>query len=113
MIAHGLPIYVALEPVDMRYGYERLGGLVREKMQSEPRSRALFVFVGKRKNVMKVLTWDGTGVIVLHKRLDAGKFELPVGTGESEQHVVVSDAIFEVIYKGVKIARRERRPRMH
>jgi transposase len=31
MIAHGLPIFVALEPVDMRLGFERLGGLVREK----------------------------------------------------------------------------------
>lgn len=48
-LAHGLPIiYVALEPVDMRLGAERLGGLVRERMRAEPRSRALFVFVGKR-----------------------------------------------------------------
>ncbi|MEI9951654.1 MAG: hypothetical protein WDO74_22405 [Pseudomonadota bacterium] len=39
MIGQGLPIYVALEPVDMRFGYERLGGLVREKMQAEPRSK--------------------------------------------------------------------------
>ena len=53
MIAHGLPIYVALEPVDMRLGYERLGGIVRERMQAEPRSRALFVFVGKRGHTMK------------------------------------------------------------
>ena len=41
MIAHGLPIYVALEPVDMRMGSERLGALVRERMRAEPRSRAL------------------------------------------------------------------------
>ena len=113
MIAHGLPIYVALEPVDMRYGHERLGGLVREMMHTEPRSRALFVFVGKRKNIMKVLTWDGTGTIMIHKRLDAGKFELPVATGDGEQHVVVSDAIFEVIYKGVAVKQRPRRRRLH
>lgn len=68
MIAHGLPVYVALVPVDMRLGYERLGGLVREKMQTEPRSRALFVFVGKRGHTMKVLTWDGTGVIMIHNQ---------------------------------------------
>ena len=43
MIGQGLPIYVALEPVDMRMGYERLGGLVRERMRAEPRSKALFV----------------------------------------------------------------------
>ena len=113
MIAHGLPIYVALEPVDMRMGYERLGGLVREKMRAEPRSRALFVFVGKRGHTMKVLTWDGTGAIVVHKRLDAGKFELPKGTRADEQHVIVSDAIFEVIYKGVAVTPRAPRRRVH
>jgi len=106
-------VYVALVPVDMRFGYERLGGLVREKMQAEPRSRALFVFVGKRGHTMKVLTWDGTGSIVIHKRLDAGKFELPRATSEGDQHVVVSDAIFEVIYKGVSTTPRPRPRRTH
>jgi transposase len=113
MIAHGLPVYVALAPVDMRFGYERLGGLVRDKMQAEPRSRALFVFVGKRGHTMKVLTWDGTGSIVIHKKLDAGKFELPRATAEGDQHVVVSDAIFEVIYKGVSTTPRPRPRRTH
>jgi transposase len=113
MIAHGIPIYVALEAVDMRLGFERLGGLVREKMQAEPRSRALFVFVGKRGHTMKVLTWDGTGVILIHKRLDAGKFELPKATRAGDQHVVVSDAIFEVIYKGVSVTPRAPRRRVH
>jgi transposase len=93
VIVHGLPIYVALEPVDMRLGYERLGGIVRERMQAEPRSRALFVFVGKRGHTMKVLTWDGTGAIVIHKKLDAGRLELPKPTCVGEQQVVVSDAI--------------------
>jgi transposase len=69
VISHGQPIYIALEPVDMRLGAERLGGLVREKMRAEPRSRALFVFVGKRGHSMKVLTWDGSGTIVVHNQL--------------------------------------------
>ena len=62
---------------------------------------------------MKVLTWDGTGVILIHKRLDAGKFELPKSTRVGDQHVVVSDAIFEVIYKGVSITPRAARRRVH
>ncbi len=53
MIGHGWPIYVALEPVDLRLGSERLGALVRERMHAEPRSRALFVFIGKRGHAMK------------------------------------------------------------
>ena len=39
----GLPIYVALESVDMRTGYERLGGMVRDRMKMEPRARALCI----------------------------------------------------------------------
>jgi transposase len=113
MIAQGLPIYLALEPVDMRFGYERLGGLVREKMRAEPRSKALFAFVGKRGHTMKILSWDGTGVVVISKKLDAGKFELPRSTRVGDQHVVVSDAIFEVIYKGVATAPKARRRRVH
>ena len=110
MIAHGLPIYLALEPVDMRLGAERLGALVREKMEAEPRSRALFVFVGKRGHSMKVLTWDGTGTIVVHKKLDAGRFELPRATTPGHQHLQVSDALFDVIHKGVARTPRTVRP---
>jgi transposase len=113
VIAQGLPIYLALEPVDMRFGAERLGGLVRERMRAEPRARALFAFVGKRGHSMKVLTWDGTGTIVIHKKLDAGRFELPRATGPGEQHVIVSDAIFEVIHKGVTVTPRASRRRIH
>lgn len=109
MISHGLPIYVALEPVDMRLGAERLGGLVREKMQVEPRSRALFVFVGKRGHTMKVLTWDGTGTIVIHKKLDAGRFELPRATAPGDQHLQISAAIFEVLHRGVALTPRTTR----
>jgi transposase len=109
VIAHGLPIYVALEPVDMRLGAERLGALVREKMQGEPRSRALFVFVGKRGHTI----WDGTGTIVIHKKLDAGRFELPRATAPGELHLRISDAMFDVIHKGVALTPRTTRPRHH
>lgn len=113
MIAHGLPIFVALEPVDMRLGAERLGALVREKMRAEPRSRALFVFVGKRGHTMKVLTWDGTGTLVIHKKLDGGRFELPRATRPDEQHLLISDAMFEAIHRGVALTPRIARPRRH
>jgi transposase len=113
VISHGLPIYVALEPVDMRLGAERLGGLVREKMRAEPRSRALFVFVGKRGQTMKVLTWDGTGTIVIHKKLDAGRFELPRATAPGEQHLQISAAIFDALHRGVALTPRATTHRYH
>lgn len=104
MIPQGVEIYVATEPVDMRFGFERLGGLVREKMKREPRSRALFVFFGKRRQSVKVLTWDGTGTVLIYKRLDRGLFEIPLPTRPGEQSVVVSDALFEALFAGLTSA---------
>jgi transposase len=57
-----------------------VGVPVAGHLRAEPRSKALFVFVGKRGHTMKVLTWDGTGAIVVHKKLGAGKFEPTVGS---------------------------------
>jgi transposase len=104
VIPQGVEIYVATEPVDMRFGFERLGGLVREKMKREPRSRALFVFFSKRRQSVKVLTWDGTGTVLIYKRLDRGLFEIPLPTRPGEESVVVSDALFEALFAGLTSA---------
>ena len=101
MIPQGIEIFVATEPVDMRFGFERLGGLVRERMGREPRSKALFVFFGKRRKTVKVLWWDGTGSVLFYKRLDAGLFEIPKPACEGEASVTVSEAAFEAIFAGL------------
>ena len=101
MIPQGVEVFVAVEPVDMRLGFERLGGLVRERMQREPRSRALFVFFGKRRQTVKVLSWDGTGTVLWYKRLDRGLFDIPKPTKASEASVIVSEAAFEAIFAGL------------
>ena len=101
MIPQGVEVFVAVEPVDMRLGFERLGGLVRERMQREPRSRALFVFFGKRRQTVKVLSWDGTGTVLWYKRLDRGLFAIPKPTTAGEASVLVSEAAFEAIFAGL------------
>ena len=95
MLPIGVELFVAVEPVDMRLGIERLGAVVRERMRREPRSRALFVFVGKRRQSLKVLSWDGTGMVLWYKKLDRGLFELPRPSEAGERSVVVSEAMFE------------------
>ena len=102
MIPQGVEIFVAVEPVDMRLGFERLGGLVRERMAREPRSRALFVFFGKRRQTVKILTWDGTGVVLTYKKLDRGLFEIPLAERDGEASVMVSETMFEAIFTGLQ-----------
>jgi transposase len=101
VIPQGVEIFIATEPVDMRYGFERLGGIVRERMQREPRSRALFVFFGRRRQTVKVLSWDGTGTILWYKRLDQGLFEVPRPDQVGGKVVKVSEAAFEAIFAGL------------
>ncbi len=102
LIPQGVEIFVAVEPVDMRLGFERLGGLVRERMRREPRSKsALFVFFGRHRRTVKILGWDGTGTVLWYKRLDAGRFEIPRPEREGDASVVVSEAAFEAIFAGL------------
>lgn len=101
MIPQGVEIFVAVEPVDMRFGFERLGGLVRERMQREPRAKALFVFFGRRRQTVKVLWWDGTGSVLWYKRLDRGVFEIPRPAKEGDASVAVSEVAFEAIFAGL------------
>ena len=101
MIPQNVEVYIATEPVDMRFGFERLSGLVRERMGREPRSRALFVFIGKRKHTMKVLTWDGTGVVLFYKKLDAGTYVLPTPSRPYERSVRVTEAVFAALFSGL------------
>jgi transposase len=73
MIPAGVEIYVALEPVDMRLSFDRLAGLAKEQVGYDARSGALFLFFGKRRDALKILFFDGSGMAIFYKRLDRGR----------------------------------------
>jgi transposase len=75
--AGSLRIFLAVEPCDMRKGFEGLHGLVGEKLKEDVRSGALFVFTNKRHTRLKVLYFDGTGLWLMTKRLEEGTFAWP------------------------------------
>ena len=74
---HTQRIFLAAEPVDMRGGFDRLASRVLQA-GLELYEGHLFVFVSKRRTHLKILTWDGTGLVVFYKRLAKGRFQLPV-----------------------------------
>lgn len=73
---HTQRIFLATEPVDMRGGFDRLASRVLQA-GLELYDGHLFVFLSKRRTHLKILTWDGTGLVVLYKRLSKGRFQLP------------------------------------
>lgn len=78
MVPEGsLKVFVALEPVDFRKGHDGLAAIVQQVLGLDPFSGAAFVFRARRADRIKVLIWDGTGLVLLHKRLEAGTFVWP------------------------------------
>lgn len=77
MIPNAVRIFVCTEPQDMRRSFDGLTAVVEHYVGADPRSGALFVFVNKRKNRLKVLWFDRNGYCILYKRLHRARFELP------------------------------------
>ena len=70
-------IYLAVDGVDMRRGFDGLYGLVRDRLGQDPLSGHLFLFTNRSHTRLKVLVWDGSGLWVCAKRLEKGRFRWP------------------------------------
>jgi transposase len=70
-------VLVATKPVDFRKGAEGLAAVVRESMQTDPFSGVVYVFRAKRADRVKLIFWDGSGVVLVAKRLENGHFRWP------------------------------------
>ena len=85
----GLPpsvrIYFAVEPVDMRKGIDGLRAHVEGEFRKDPYEGHLFVFVGRRRDRVKILFWDRSGFVLYLKRLERGRFQLPVLDAKRKQ----------------------------
>jgi transposase len=73
----GIRVLVATKPVDFRKGGDGLAALVREALGEDPFSETIFVFRSKRADRLKILVWDGTGLVLFWKRLEHGAFRWP------------------------------------
>lgn len=109
MIAPGgeLKVYVATRPVDFRKGIDGLALVVQEMFGLDPFCGAAFVFRSKRADRIKVLVWDRTGMVLVHKRLEGAKFVWPqVRNGVMR----ISPAQFSALFEGLdwRLVRPER-----
>ena len=103
MIPHGVAIFVGLEPIDLRWSFDRLAGIVAERMGRSARGGALFLFFGKRKEALKILFFDGSGLCLFYKRLDRGTFRLPEAQGQGQQSITLTDRELDDLLEGIDI----------
>lgn len=98
-------IYAFCAPVDMRKHYEGLSALVREAMGKDPLSGALFLFTNRRRSHAKALWFDGSGLCVLSKRLERGRFPA-LWEHTDRSHVPLKRSELELFLEGSELVGR-------
>ena len=99
--AGSLRVFIALDPCDMRAGINTLHALVGDGLKEDAKSGALFVFTNKRRRLLKVLYWDGTGLWLLTKRLEQGTFCWPRCATEGQTKLALKPEAFAMLTDGI------------
>ena len=94
-----LPILIATKPVDFRCGHNALALMVQTELKLDPYSGVTVVFRSKRGDRLKILVWDGTGLVLIYKVLEVSKFCWPrVQDGVMQ----LSRAQYEALFEGAE-----------
>jgi transposase len=101
-------IYVAVEGVDMRKGFDGLYGLVRDRLKQDPLSGHLFLYSNRTHTRLKAQLWDGSGLWVCAKRLEKGRFRWPA-PGEKQISVSVRAEELALLVNGLDLKNTTRR----
>ena len=110
MIPSGVKIYAAAAPVDMRRGLVGLAEAAREQLAQDPGSGALFLFVNRRGDRLKLLWHDRTGLCLLYKALDRGFFRIPEAA-PGARSVEIAALEMAAILEGVQLPPSRATPR--
>jgi len=104
-----LRVFLAVEPVDLRKSFNGLYSIVLDRLEEDPCSGALFVFTNKRRNRVKTLYFDGTGMWVMIKRLEEGRFTWPKGVGGNGKLDLAPEAL-SLLLDGVDLRQGSLKP---
>jgi transposase len=104
-------VWLATGHTDMRKGFDGLAMLVQETLRRDPHDGQLFVFRGKRGDLIKLIWHDGQGMCLFAKRLERGRFIWPATVGEA---VTITAAQLGYLLEGIdwRAPVRTRRPEL-
>ena len=94
----GTRVWLAAGHSDMRKGFDGLAMLVQETLKRDPHDGQLFVFRGKRDDLIKLICHDGQGMCLFAKRLERGRFIWPATVGEA---VTITAAQLGYLLEGI------------
>ena len=97
-------VFLAAGATDMRKGFDTLADLVRHRLECDPLNGHLYLFCNKRKNRLKALYWDGSGLWICNKRLERGRFSWPAAE-ESSTRIALSNEELSMLLGGIELER--------
>ncbi|GAC1502794.1 MAG: IS66 family insertion sequence element accessory protein TnpB [Vulcanimicrobiaceae bacterium] len=97
-VSNNTRVWLAVGHTDMRKGFTGLSALVQNVLASNPLCGQIFVFRGRRGDLLKLLWWDGTGLCLMAKRLERGRFIWPQAHSGS---VSLSAAQLSMLLEGI------------
>jgi len=97
-------IYMCKNPTDMRASYDSLFNKVKNTLNKDPLSGHLFLFVNKSRNSCKTLYYDGTGLVLLAKRLEKGRFSQI--NQFFREDIILTQAEFGLFFEGAQLNKR-------
>jgi transposase len=107
-----LRVCLAAQPIDLRGGFDRLSALVDHHLGQSTLSSQVFVFTNRRRNRLRLLYWDGTGLWLMTKRLEEGTFRWPSITAETKTLSIKPEAL-ELLLSGIDLKGTQMRPWYH
>jgi transposase len=105
-----MKVHLAVAPVDLRKRFTGLWALTVNILKEDPSTGALFAFTNRRRNRVKVLYWDGTGLWVMIKRLEQGTFTWPKGVDVENGKLSLRPEALALLLDGVDMRRGSFRP---
>lgn len=103
-----VPIYFYAQPVDLRKSFDGLCGIVETAFARKVLDGHLFLFVNKRRDMIKALWWESGGLVIWYKRLEEGTLELPI-VAEGQTHVTIDATELAMLISGVPLSHAQRR----
>lgn len=102
-------IYLAAGVTDMRKSFNGLYALARNELEGDPRQGHLFLFCNRRRDRLKALFWDGSGLWVCAKRLERGSFAWPDVSASTSRTVELSRTELNLLLGGLDLSLTRRR----
>jgi transposase len=104
-------VYVATAPCNLRRSFEGLTNEVRATLAMDPLSGHVFVFLNRRKTMVKLLVWTRGGFTIVHKRLERGTFTFPRQVQPGATRVELDVDELAMLLEGIDVSRARRSPR--